>query len=167
MWRVHPSDTSEKRTIDFQKTFSSVRKKRGDSNCVAWSLLYTRLPEFLLCTLLKMIGESVDLVAPTLVGELIGYVESGGEKFYPWIISGVLIISFVCRTFIMQQYVNLTIMIGITRATSCMGAVFQKSLRISMLRRDSESEKKKKKKKKKKNKSKKLGTGMGEVTNLM
>ena len=70
-------------------------------------------------------------------------------------ISAVLIIFNSVRTCIMQQYVNLTIMIGITRIRVVWVPSFQKSLRISMLRRDPASEKKKKKK------GKKLGTGMG------
>lgn len=164
MWRVHEYDSSFRRTNMFEKELADQRKRRGDNYCVLWALLYTRLPEFALCTLMKALGETADIVAPTLVGELIGYIEDSSQKddSYPWIIGGIFVSMYIFRTFIMNQYVNLTIQIGIARRTACMGAVFNKAMNVRMsTSTDEDSTPRNPNKKKKKHSS------VGEVTNLM
>ena len=133
VWLVEELDSSAYQTSLLQQQLQNQRQKgTKPSQQLLWALVRTRGGEWLLCSLLKLTGETTAYAQPILLSLLIGYVEDnqGRTMVYPLQITIALLCSLIFRSFIMQYYVNLTCRVGLTRRTAFMGVVLQKSLQL-------------------------------------
>ena len=98
-----------------------------------FALIRTRGSEWLLCSILKLTGESAQYMLPIILNELIKWLEDpkGKDFTYPLLLSSILLSTMIFRTFVMAFYVNLTCRVGLTRKTAFMGVVFQKAVTLN------------------------------------
>ena len=100
-----PADDSCARvTSAFERVLATRRNTHGDRRCVLWALLWTRFREFMLCALLKFIGEGFDFAGPLLLAQLLAYLHAPAN--YPpnrgYLLAGAMVGMSVARMLIMM-----------------------------------------------------------------
>jgi ATP-binding cassette subfamily C (CFTR/MRP) protein 1 len=134
VWKTPKQDSSKTQTdlleIQLQQQIDNGTDPKYQ---LLWALIYTRGWEWLLCSFLKLTGETAQYVMPVLLNELIGWMENkqGRDFTYPIMLSCILVGTMIFRTFVMAYYVNLTCRVGLTRRTAFMGVVINKSLELN------------------------------------
>nr|UOU03337.1 ATP-binding cassette subfamily C1-6 [Brachionus rubens] len=132
----------DKKAKDETEVKSSVKEPS-----LLWCLVKIFKGKFLAGAFLKLLQDILTMVGPTILDYLIKFVKNKNEIEVGLFYTGLLFLSSVIQTLLLQHYFHRMFIVGARVRTALMGLIYRKSLRLS-----SQSRKK---------------ATVGEMTNLM